>query len=352
MPTFGRPRHTGCGRPAAVEPANRSFASVYDVATREGAVVPFPRWTDEQLRAALADPAVTSLADVCRALGLVPRGANYATLRAAASRLGLDLDALRADRATPARPGHRRRSYTDERLLAALDDPDVDSYPQLCHALGLRPNSTTYRRLREHAAELGATVPASWSRRGTRPGTRSATGRVGPRSHPVEPLLEALQDARYLADVIRRLGEEPNARAYARLARSFAEHGIEPPPMDPNVAGAARRTTPLDELLVRGRHRNSSRLRARLLRERLLPRACAGCGGTRWRGDPIPLELDHIDGGPHQQPTGEPATAVSELSRPDPHVPGPQHRPTPARHHRCVGCDHDAGVAQRQRRLP
>ncbi|MFP4635240.1 MAG: hypothetical protein ACLFRD_05215 [Nitriliruptoraceae bacterium] len=254
------------------------------------------RWTDQELLTALDDPAVTSLAELCRQLGLVPRGANYATLRTAAARLGIDLAERLPPRGgtTGARRG--RRSYDDAQLLAALDDPEVDGYPALCHALGLRPNTTTYRRLREHAVQLGTAVPASWSKRGSRPGARPRPPSQPHRIYPRVALTEALQDARCLADIIRRLGDEPDTRAYDKLARSLREYGLDGPSMHPAAAGAARRTTPLDELLVRGRHRNSSRLRARLLREGLLRPVCATCGGTRWLGEPMPLELDHIDG--------------------------------------------------------
>lgn len=54
--------------------------------------MPTRRYTEEQFRTALEDPAVRTMADLCRALGIVPRGANYETVRAYAARMGLDLD--------------------------------------------------------------------------------------------------------------------------------------------------------------------------------------------------------------------------------------------------------------------
>ena len=40
----------------------------------------------------------------------------------------------------------------------------------------------------------------------------------------------------------------------------------------------------------------SYKLRNRLLREGLLEPKCASCANTHWLGQPIPLELDHING--------------------------------------------------------
>jgi hypothetical protein len=53
--------------------------------------MPSRRYTEEQFRTALDDPEVRTMADLCRALGIVPRGANYETLRALGARLNVDL---------------------------------------------------------------------------------------------------------------------------------------------------------------------------------------------------------------------------------------------------------------------
>lgn len=56
------------------------------------------------------------------------------------------------------------------------------------------------------------------------------------------------------------------------------------------------RRLPTAELLRAGRAVASPTLRSRLLGEELLPRRCAHCELTEWLGDPIPLEVDHING--------------------------------------------------------
>lgn len=41
---------------------------------------------------------------------------------------------------------------------------------------------------------------------------------------------------------------------------------------------------------------SSSKLRVKILRENLKPHTCENCGMSEWLGNPIPLELEHIDG--------------------------------------------------------
>jgi hypothetical protein len=53
---------------------------------------------------------------------------------------------------------------------------------------------------------------------------------------------------------------------------------------------------PLNELLVSGRLVNSSNLRVRLIREGVKEARCEYCHRDLWNGQPIPLELDHING--------------------------------------------------------
>ena len=53
---------------------------------------------------------------------------------------------------------------------------------------------------------------------------------------------------------------------------------------------------PISDFLDKGVPIQSYKLKHKILTEKLLPRRCAGCGLKRWRGKPIPLELEHKDG--------------------------------------------------------
>jgi 5-methylcytosine-specific restriction endonuclease McrA len=262
--------------------------------------VPPRRYTEQQFRTAVEDPEVRTMADLCRALGIVPRGANYETLRAFAADLQVDLDgALRVERGPAPRPMNRR-SYEDPDLLAAIGR--ADGYPALCALLGLSPRSGTYRRLRDHAAALGHPLPPEWSRPGRRSSVSPATQVRRPMGWSVhqqiseEEIRKAVADARCLADALRALGEEPSGQGYRRLKRAIARHGIATAHFDRDATRGGTRRRPLDELLVSGSRASSTDLRRRLIEEGVKPRRCEGCARTMWRGRPIPLELDHING--------------------------------------------------------
>ena len=55
-------------------------------------------------------------------------------------------------------------------------------------------------------------------------------------------------------------------------------------------------TKSLDELLVKGTQWQSNKLRLRLLQDGIKSKVCEICQLDNWQGQPIPLELDHIDG--------------------------------------------------------
>jgi predicted DNA-binding protein (UPF0251 family) len=54
--------------------------------------------------------------------------------------------------------------------------------------------------------------------------------------------------------------------------------------------------TPIDELLVAGRRRGRSHVKARLINEGLKENRCETCGITEWRGKPLNMELHHVNG--------------------------------------------------------
>ena len=55
-------------------------------------------------------------------------------------------------------------------------------------------------------------------------------------------------------------------------------------------------TKTLEELLTKGTHWQSNKLRLRLIQDGVKEKRCEICGLTHWQGGPAPLELDHIDG--------------------------------------------------------
>lgn len=53
---------------------------------------------------------------------------------------------------------------------------------------------------------------------------------------------------------------------------------------------------PIELILVEGSTFQSNQLRIRLLKENIMRPICSSCNLKTWIGQPIPLELDHING--------------------------------------------------------
>lgn len=54
----------------------------------------------------------------------------------------------------------------------------------------------------------------------------------------------------------------------------------------------------LEDYLSNAKSIQSYKLKNLLLREKYFPRICFNCNNVSWQNQPIPLELDHIDGNP------------------------------------------------------
>ena len=86
--------------------------------------------------------AARTLSDLCRRLGLVPRGANYDTLRSYAKHHGVDLQHVETSI-------RRRRDVGREELLTAVEG--APSKAQILRRLGEQPTSAAYKWLQRQA---------------------------------------------------------------------------------------------------------------------------------------------------------------------------------------------------------
>lgn len=121
--------------------------------------------------------------------------------------------------------------------------------------------------------------------------------------HTEDVLRAAVRDARSMADVLRHLGLALNGGAHAHLRRRIDAFGID----TSHFLGRAhhrggvsrRRRTPEEILVVRAadiRRAHPGMLR-RALTETGVAYRCADCGaGSEWRGRPLTLHVDHING--------------------------------------------------------
>ncbi len=111
---------------------------------------------------------------------------------------------------------------------------------------------------------------------------------------------DAVVSARSLAEALRALGLRPAGGNHRTLHRLIAKYGISIDHMDPRWAvRRARRTVamPLSEILIEGSTYSRGHLKDRLFAEGVKQRTCELCGlGDEWRGRPMSLILDHING--------------------------------------------------------
>lgn len=187
----------------------------------------------------------------------------------------------------------RSRSWTDEQLAAAV--AVSRTLAEVHVRLGLRPGR--YDTMRAHIRRLG--LDASHIPRGVAGDTRRT------RRWTDDDLRAAVEAARSVHDVIRRLGFEPNGGRFRNIVAHMKRLELDVSKFSGGTGRGwargqrfpGRSTRPLEELLVKGvSDGTSSRLRKRLVAAGLLPSHCQECGLSEWQGKPLPLALDHING--------------------------------------------------------
>jgi HNH endonuclease len=194
---------------------------------------------------------------------------------------------------SPRRYGHAvakwPRRYSDEDLVRAVAGAKTMS--EVLRRLGLVPRGGNYENVWAHIERLGLTGPARTPRRGR------ALGSV-----TVAELAEAVKAARSVAQVAAALGIAQGGSSW-RLGVRIASLGLDTSHF--RGSGWRRGSTvpvvaaiPLSELLVKGRPypTATNKLKWRLIVEGLKEAQCEGCLLYEWCGEPMPLELDHING--------------------------------------------------------
>ena len=184
----------------------------------------------------------------------------------------------------------RAPSWTDAELIAAVAASTC--LKQVCDALGLRPGKGTYRTLERHIQRLG--IDASHLAR--RLGKRGRRRRFSD-----EELVEAVCESGSWSELSRRLGYAPSGGAHRWIKAHVLQHGLDTSHFRSQswakgLKFPGRRARSLDELLVERSTTASSTVRKRLIAEGLRPRKCEICGISEWLGQPVRLELDHING--------------------------------------------------------
>ncbi|MEU0410471.1 HNH endonuclease signature motif containing protein [Streptomyces griseorubiginosus] len=176
-------------------------------------------------------------------------------------------------------------AYTRERLEAAARGARTLS--EALGRLGVDPRSSTRRYVLERMKKLGVDV-SHFEREGVK-WTR-------------EILQEAVSASTNMCEVLRHLGLEIVGGHHTHISRRIKAYGIDVSHFQlPTQRGKVRRPRTPDGLLVEqptGQARRIPSDRRRWAMTTVgVPEQCAMCGAEAvWRGHPLPLEVDHIDG--------------------------------------------------------
>ncbi|MCC5948252.1 MAG: HNH endonuclease [Nitriliruptoraceae bacterium] len=124
------------------------------------------RYDETTFRQVLEDPAVTTIAEICRRLGIVPCGGNYESIRRYADQLGLG---DRVSTRTPRYASSRRTPWREEPEEFRRICGSARSIAAILSAFGVTSRSAwTYETVRRDARALGIDLAAlpgqAWAR--------------------------------------------------------------------------------------------------------------------------------------------------------------------------------------------
>ncbi|MEU7294296.1 HNH endonuclease signature motif containing protein [Streptomyces exfoliatus] len=175
--------------------------------------------------------------------------------------------------------------YTRECLAEAAGSSRTLS--EALGKLGVDPKSGSRRYLRERMRKLGVDI-SHFEQEGTR-WTR-------------EVLTQAVAASTNMCDVLRRLGVEVVGGQHTHISRRIKAYGIDTSHFHaPSRRGEPWRPRTPEGLLVQQTGQQARRVPSDRLTwamaESGVRRQCGICGNEAvWRGRPLPLEVDHVDG--------------------------------------------------------
>ncbi len=185
-----------------------------------------------------------------------------------------------------------RRRYTDDQIRDAVATSSTMS--EVLRKVGLVPRGGNFDVMWRHIRRLDLDAEHL---RSAAPKARVAIWR----EPTVEELRAAVASSRSLATVLRKLGCSVHSHTYRRLHKRIQEHAIDTSHLtgkawNRGLTMTSTTARPLEEFLRDGVACSSNTLKKRLIREGVKEPTCETCGLRRWLGEPITLELDHING--------------------------------------------------------
>ena len=116
-----------------------------------------------------------------------------------------------------------------------------------------------------------------------------------------EELREAVRSSHSIAQVCRMLRIKVAGGNFETLKRKFVQWDIDVSHFrgkgwNVGLKFKPNPKVPLEQILVENSFYQPYKLKRRLLKSNLLSAMCTRCKGTTWLGQPIPLELHHVNG--------------------------------------------------------
>jgi len=187
----------------------------------------------------------------------------------------------------------RPRPWTDDDLRAAV--PASRSLNEVADRLGVAVGGATYASLRTRIVELA--LDAEHLRMEPR-------RRLRARAWTDDDLEHAVRVSESIAGVLRTLGYQPSGGMHRYISAHIRRLALDTSHFTGQAWARGKtlppspRARPLGEILVANSIYSSGHLRRRLIRAGLKESRCEICGLDTWRGEPLPLALDHINGEP------------------------------------------------------
>ena len=119
------------------------------------------------------------------------------------------------------------------------------------------------------------------------------------RKYTEHQLAEAVKNSTSLAQTLSKLGVAPYGGNYLVLKKAIRHFNLDASHFTGktwNKGKSIGPKQPLERYLSNELQIQSYKLKKKLLSEGFLKQRCSNCQNTEWLDQPIPLELDHING--------------------------------------------------------
>lgn len=106
-----------------------------------------------------------------------------------------------------------------------------------------------------------------------------------------EQLLEAIGNSSSINGVIRYLGLNKSSATYNQIRKKIEVYGITP-----TFKVKENKRYSFDDIFCEGSTYDRKDVRNKVIKEKIIPYKCSECSISDWNGNPISLQLDHING--------------------------------------------------------